>query len=272
MGCHLAATAIQETIPSDEQGVDPFPRKGSKGCVDLAAAASVENMNLKPQRRRGFPHFFNVISVEGSTVHIFLKWRVTQQAAISPPTSVPRSAQAPTWTSPRTTRLGQSRPQRPLPPSMRAFASPLRQGSHICRRPNVRQFTDAQSFLKHEPRKAKNNGNDRDVIALTAEGATIRTATGADTGNRRWGRWATTCSTSIRLAAVSKIGDLRDLLLALLRRRAVIENPALEQAKAGVQTLGILSGRRRGVRGSTGVDPKPDAGHRLQSNTMEKSL
>jgi hypothetical protein len=28
-------------------------------------------------------------------------------------------------------------------------------GSHICGRPNVRQFTDAQSFLKHEPGKAK---------------------------------------------------------------------------------------------------------------------
>jgi hypothetical protein len=42
------------------------------------------------------------------------------------PTSFPRSAQAPTWTSPRPTRSGQSRPQRPLPSSLRAFASPLR--------------------------------------------------------------------------------------------------------------------------------------------------
>jgi hypothetical protein len=51
------------------------------------------------------------------------KWRVTQQAAMSRPTSFPNRPPGPTWTSQRPTRSGQSRP--PRYPSIRAFASPL---------------------------------------------------------------------------------------------------------------------------------------------------
>jgi hypothetical protein len=54
------------------------------------------------------------------------KCRVTQQAAMSRPSSFPNRPPGPTWTSQQPTRSGQSRPQRPFPPSMRAFASPLR--------------------------------------------------------------------------------------------------------------------------------------------------
>ena len=65
------------------------------------------------------------------------QWRVTPQAAISRPNSFPSRPRAPSWTSRRTTRSGQSRPRRRFPLSMRAFASPLRRveladrGSHI---------------------------------------------------------------------------------------------------------------------------------------------
>ena len=54
------------------------------------------------------------------------QWRVTQQAAISRPNSFPSRPRGPSWTSRRPTRSGQSRPPRRFPPSMRAFASPLR--------------------------------------------------------------------------------------------------------------------------------------------------
>src|SRR5215510_1074600 len=66
---------------------------------------------------------------------------------MSRPTPFPRFAPEPTWTLRRPTRLGQPPPQRPFPPSMRAFASPLRRltlakrESHVFRRPNVRSST-----------------------------------------------------------------------------------------------------------------------------------
>jgi hypothetical protein len=45
---------------------------------------------------------------------------------MSRPSSFPNRPPGPTWTSQQPTRSGQSRPQRPFPPSMRAFASPHR--------------------------------------------------------------------------------------------------------------------------------------------------
>src|SRR5262249_21886745 len=87
--------------------------------------------------------------------------RVTQQAAIFRPNSFPSRPRGPSWTSRRTTRSGQSRPRRRFLPSMRAFASPyvaLSLPIVACtffRRPDVREFTDAQNFLKQGPRKVK---------------------------------------------------------------------------------------------------------------------
>jgi len=89
------------------------------------------------------------------------QWRVIQQAAISRPNSFPSRPRGPSWTSRRPTRSAQSRPRRRFPPSMRAFASPLRRvelakrGSHIFSPPVVRLFTDAQNFLKQGPWKTK---------------------------------------------------------------------------------------------------------------------
>ena len=87
------------------------------------------------------------------------QWRVTQQAAISRPNSFPSRPRGPSWTSRRTTRSGQSRPRRRFPLPMRAFASPLRRveladrARIFFRRPNMRQFTNAQNFLQQGPRK-----------------------------------------------------------------------------------------------------------------------
>jgi hypothetical protein len=89
------------------------------------------------------------------------QWRVIQQAAISRPNSFPSRPRGPSWTSRRPTRSAQSRPRRRFPPSMRAFASPLRRvelakrSSHIFSPPVVRLFTDAQNFLKQGPWKTK---------------------------------------------------------------------------------------------------------------------
>src|SRR5262245_32757089 len=83
------------------------------------------------------------------------QWRVTQQAAIFRPNSFPSHPRGPSWTSRRTTRSGQSRPRRRFLPSMRAFASPYVRSCNFFRRTDVREFTDAQNFLKQGPRKVK---------------------------------------------------------------------------------------------------------------------
>src|SRR6516165_10007219 len=92
---------------------------GAQGVRKMAAPARAE-------KRRRLRH--------QSTVGRHLTWlkcksasgEFTQQAAIFRPNSFPSGPRGPSWTSRRTTRSGQSRPRRRFPPSMRAFASPLR--------------------------------------------------------------------------------------------------------------------------------------------------
>jgi hypothetical protein len=39
----------KEAVPTDVERVGMFARKGSKGCIDLAACAGIEDMGLKPK-------------------------------------------------------------------------------------------------------------------------------------------------------------------------------------------------------------------------------
>src|SRR6516165_11156515 len=130
---------------------------GAQGVRKMAAPARAE-------KRRRLRH--------QSTVGRHLTWlkcksasgEFTQQAAIFRPNSFPSRPRGPSWTSRRSTRSGQSRPQRRFPPSMRAFASPLcrgelaDRGSHIFSPPQREVVHGCAKFFEATAEEGKRNG------------------------------------------------------------------------------------------------------------------
>src|SRR5262249_17243844 len=44
----LHASAVEKTIAADEQRVGPLTHKGGEGCIDLAAGAGFDDLDLQP--------------------------------------------------------------------------------------------------------------------------------------------------------------------------------------------------------------------------------
>jgi hypothetical protein len=58
----LYAAAVEEPVGGDEEGIGALERKTGKGRIDLADRRGVEDMDLQPDGRGGFPYSRNVVS------------------------------------------------------------------------------------------------------------------------------------------------------------------------------------------------------------------
>src|SRR5262249_4164770 len=48
-GAQLNPSAVEKSVRADEEGIDPLAHKGCKCGIDLAAAGSVEDLDLQPE-------------------------------------------------------------------------------------------------------------------------------------------------------------------------------------------------------------------------------